>query len=90
MYILGVLKPVQINAIHQIVIFSPITNGNVIFNNKILKSFNQVMAKEKVWNVTNPFLIPNGVEEEFFFDFKQTFLFHQIGSWRWKSYYIYI
>ena len=66
MNILGVLKPVQINAIHQIVIFSPITNGNVIFNNKILKSFNQVMAKEKVWNVTNPFLLPNRVEEEFF------------------------
>ena len=64
MNILGVLKPVRINAIHQIVIFSPITNGDVIFNNKILKSFNQIMAKEKVWNVTNPFLIPNGVEEE--------------------------
>ena len=70
MNILGVLKPVQINAIHQIVIFSPITNGNIIFNNKILKIFNQVVAKEKVWNVTNPFLIPNGVEEELFFLFQ--------------------
>ena len=50
MNILGVLKLIQINVIHQIVIFSPITNGNVIFNNKILKSFNQVMAKGKVRN----------------------------------------
>ena len=82
--ILGVLEPVQINAIHQIVIFSPITNGNVIFNDKILKRFNQVMATEKVWNVTNSFLIPNGVEEELF-KFQANLFIHQIGSWRWKS-----
>ena len=79
MNILGVLKPVQINAIHQIVIFSPITNGNVIFNNKILKGFNQVMAKEKVWNVTNPFLIPNGVEEEFFLISSEPFYSTKLG-----------
>ena len=82
--VLGVLKPVQINAIHQWVILPSITNRNVKFNNQIFKSFNKILTKKQVWNMTNPFFIPNRTEKKNFLDFKRTSLFHQIGSWRWK------
>ena len=64
MNVLGVLKPVQINVIHQWVILPSITNRNVKFNNQIFKSFNKILTKKKVWNMTNPFFIPNRVEEK--------------------------
>ena len=64
--VLWVLKPIQINTIHQWVILPSITNRNVKFNNQIFKSFNKIMTKKKIRNMTNPFFIPNRVEEKLF------------------------
>ena len=77
--VLWVLKPIQINTIHQWVILPSITNRNVKILNPDLQIFNKIMTKKKIWNMTDPLFIPNRLEENFL-DFNRTPLFHQIGS----------